>query len=58
MCSSAQNSLMYSIVLTLLPPLIPGVIFDQTGAPVPGAGRIDSTANPSREIQFGLKVIW
>jgi len=39
-------------------PIDNGVLFDQTGAPVPGAGRIDSTANPSREIQFGLKVIW
>lgn len=33
-------------------------IFDVTGAPIPGAGLIDSTSTPGREIQFGLKVIW
>lgn len=33
-------------------------IFDVNGAPVPGAGLIDSTSTPAREIQFGLKMIW
>jgi hypothetical protein len=33
-------------------------IFDVNGAPVPGAGLIDSTSTPGREIQFGMKVIW
>jgi hypothetical protein len=33
-------------------------LFDQTGAPVGGAGKIDSTSTTSREIQFALKLIW
>ncbi|MGH9772832.1 MAG: hypothetical protein ACRD4Q_14225, partial [Candidatus Acidiferrales bacterium] len=33
-------------------------IFDVTGAPVAGAGLIDGTSTPAREIQFALKVIW
>jgi hypothetical protein len=33
-------------------------IFDVTGAPISGAGLIDSTATPAREIQFGLKIIF
>jgi hypothetical protein len=33
-------------------------VFDQTGAPVAGAGLIDSTSTTARQIQFALKVIW
>ena len=39
-------------------PVDNSTLFDATGAPVPGAGLIDQTATASREIQFGLKVIW
>ncbi len=33
-------------------------ILDQQGRLVPGAGLIDSTTTPSRQIQIGLKLIW
>jgi outer membrane receptor protein involved in Fe transport len=33
-------------------------LFDETGAPVSGAGLIDSTSTIAREIQFALKLIW
>jgi hypothetical protein len=33
-------------------------LFDQTGAPIAGAGMIDSTSTSAREIQFGIKMIW
>lgn len=33
-------------------------LFDQSGVAVPGAGRIDSTSTPAREVQFAVKVIW
>jgi hypothetical protein len=39
-------------------PLDNRYVFDQTGLPVQGAGAIDSTTTPSRQIQLGLKVIW
>jgi hypothetical protein len=39
-------------------PLNNRLLFDQSGLPVAGAGAIDSTSTPSRQIQFGLKVIW
>jgi hypothetical protein len=32
--------------------------FDQNGNAVGGAGSIDQTSTPAREIQFGIKVIW
>jgi hypothetical protein len=32
--------------------------FDQTGAPIPGFGAIDSTITTSRQLQVALKVIW
>jgi hypothetical protein len=41
-----------------LPPNDNNTIFDQTGAPVPGAGLIDATSTTAREIQFGLKLMW
>jgi hypothetical protein len=34
------------------------VLFDQNGNRIPGAGSIDSTATPSRQMQIGLKLIW
>jgi hypothetical protein len=35
------------------------VAFDSSGSPIPGsAGVLDSTSASSREIQFGLKLIW
>jgi hypothetical protein len=40
------------------PPVDNSTLFDETGAPVGGAGSIDQTSTPSREIQFGLKLIW
>ncbi len=40
------------------PPLDHRSIFDASGNLVPGAGLINSTATPSRQIQFGLKFIW
>jgi Carboxypeptidase regulatory-like domain/TonB dependent receptor-like, beta-barrel len=33
-------------------------VFDGSGNPVPFAGLIDATATSSRQIQFGLKLIW
>jgi hypothetical protein len=33
-------------------------LFDSHGNPVAGAGAIDQTSTPSREIQLALKVIW
>lgn len=33
-------------------------LFDQNGNPVGGAGSIDQTSTTSRQIQFGLKLIW
>ena len=33
-------------------------IFDQQGNLVPGAGLIDNTTTPSRQIQVGLKLMW
>jgi hypothetical protein len=39
-------------------PVDNSTLFDQTGAPVGGAGSIDQTSTASREIQFGLKLNW
>jgi hypothetical protein len=33
-------------------------LFDGTGAPIAGAGMIDSTSTSAREIQFAVKFIW
>jgi len=40
------------------PPTDNNIIFDGSGAPVAGAGLIDSTSTTSRQIQFAVKVIW
>jgi len=39
-------------------PIANDTLFDQTGAPIGGAGLITQTANTSRQIQFALKFIW
>jgi Carboxypeptidase regulatory-like domain/TonB-dependent Receptor Plug Domain/TonB dependent receptor len=39
-------------------PLDNRILFDQNGAAVGGAGAIDTTSTPPRQIQLGLKVIW
>jgi hypothetical protein len=33
-------------------------LFDQTGAPIGGAGRIDTTSTSARQIQFALRLSW
>jgi hypothetical protein len=40
------------------PPIHNQIVFDQDGNPVPGAGQIDQTQTPAREIQFALKLIF
>jgi len=40
------------------PPIANSTIFDQGGTPTPGAGSLDATSTPSRQIQFALKVMW
>jgi hypothetical protein len=40
------------------PPTDNEALFDQTGAPIAGAGRIDTTSTTSRQVQFAIKVIW
>ena len=39
-------------------PVKHNAIFNQDGSPASGAGVINSTTTSSRQIQFGLKVIW
>jgi hypothetical protein len=39
-------------------PMDNSTLFTSTGAPVTGAGAIDNTSTTSRQIQFGLKVIF
>jgi outer membrane receptor protein involved in Fe transport len=39
-------------------PLDHNTVLNTDGTPANGAGQIDATSVPSREIQFGLKVIW
>jgi hypothetical protein len=41
-----------------LPPLNNSKLFDATGHAVASAGLLDTTATSSRQVQFGLKVIW
>jgi hypothetical protein len=40
------------------PPLDNNVIFDETGALVPGVGTVDSTQIPARIVQLGVKLIF
>jgi hypothetical protein len=40
------------------PPIDNQTVFDQNGNLVPGAGQIDQTQTPAREIQFALKFIF
>jgi len=40
------------------PPINNSSLFDASGAPISTAGLIDQTATPSRQLQFGLKLIW
>jgi hypothetical protein len=40
------------------PPINNSSLFDSSGAPISTAGQIDQTATPSRQLQFGLKLIW
>jgi hypothetical protein len=39
-------------------PINHGALFNADGSPAPGAGAMDATSTASRQIQFGLKVIW
>lgn len=39
-------------------PIDNSALFNTNGSPVSGAGAIDVTSTPSRQIQFGLKIIW
>ena len=41
-----------------LPPLNNLKVFDAASRPVASAGLLDTTATPSRQIQFALKLIW
>lgn len=43
---------------SFLAPINNSTLFDETGAVLGGAGSIDQLAVPSREIQFGLKIIF
>lgn len=39
-------------------PLDHRAIFNAAGAPINGAGQIDTTTTPSRQMQLGLKLLW
>jgi hypothetical protein len=39
-------------------PIKNSALFNPDGSPITGAGAIDATSTTSRQIQFGLKVIW
>ncbi|MGH7866236.1 MAG: hypothetical protein ACREP9_01070, partial [Candidatus Dormibacteraceae bacterium] len=41
-----------------LAPIANSALFDSTGAAVGGAGSVNQTSTPAREIQFALKLIW
>jgi hypothetical protein len=40
------------------PPITNSTLFNDNGTPTDGAGSLDSTSTPAREIQFALKIIW
>jgi hypothetical protein len=40
------------------PPIDNSSLFDAVGSPISTAGLIDQTATSSRQVQFGLKLIW
>jgi outer membrane receptor protein involved in Fe transport len=40
------------------PPIDNFALFNPDGSPIGGAGLIDATQTPPREIQFGLKFVW
>lgn len=40
------------------PPISNATLFDQNGDRIPGAGALNQTVTPGREIQFSLKLIW
>ena len=40
------------------PPTANNVVFDGTGAPVGGAGQLNSTSTTSRQLQFAIKFVW
>jgi hypothetical protein len=40
------------------PPVDTNILFDNTGAAIPGAGALTATVTTSRQIQFALKLIW
>jgi hypothetical protein len=39
-------------------PIKNSAVTNPDGTPTNGAGAIDTTSTPSRQIQFGLKMIW
>jgi hypothetical protein len=39
-------------------PVDNNALFNPDGTSVSGAGAIDSTTTPSRQIQFGVKIVW
>ena len=39
-------------------PIANSTLFDQSGAPVAGAGLINSTSTTARQLQFSIKLIW
>jgi hypothetical protein len=39
-------------------PIDNNALFNNDGTPIGGAGAIDATTTSSREIQFGIKIIW
>src|SRR5262249_5091844 len=41
-----------------MPPLNNLSVFDARGQPVASAGLIDTTATPSRQLQFAVKLVW
>ncbi len=44
--------------VNLAPPIANSSLFDGSGNPISTAGQVDQTATTSRQLQFGLKLIW